>query len=164
MYLARQLWLNRNVNLEGDEAPVGQERDVRRPVHARGLCRGSARHHNLAQIHDFGEAKGTTYFCTEFVDGQNLAELTGQKKRLGAEEAAGYVLQAARGLRYAHDQSLIHRDIKPENLLVTGRGWSRSPTWGLSTRPSSPRPSKRSRSGKAPAPGTSGGTTRSGPI
>ena len=49
-------------------------------------------HDNLAQILDFGESKGTTYFCTEHIEGQNLGELIGQKRRLGAEEAAAYVL------------------------------------------------------------------------
>jgi serine/threonine protein kinase len=32
------------------------------------------------------------------------------------------VLQAARGLKFAHDQGLVHRDIKPENLLLSKHG------------------------------------------
>ena len=52
----------------------------------------------------------------------NLGGLVRQKKRLDVEEAAGYVLQAARGLKFAHDQSMIHRDIKPENLLLNTQG------------------------------------------
>jgi hypothetical protein len=31
------------------------------------------------------------------------------------------IVQAARGLEYAHRQGIVHRDIKPANLLVSGR-------------------------------------------
>jgi hypothetical protein len=36
--------------------------------------------------------------------------------------AAGYVLQAARGLKFAHERGMIHRDIKPENLMFNSEG------------------------------------------
>ena len=36
--------------------------------------------------------------------------------------AAGYILQAARGLKYAHDQGFIHRAIKPGNLMLDAQG------------------------------------------
>ena len=32
------------------------------------------------------------------------------------------ILQAARGLEYAHKQGVIHRDIKPANLLLDKKG------------------------------------------
>ena len=115
------------------------------------MPRLSSRHPNLAAIHDFGEAKGTTYFCTEYVDGETLAELTGQKKRLEAEEAAAYVLQAARGLRYAHDQSMIHRDIKPENLLLNRQGLVKVADLGLVNTPELAEALEAINAGKAPA-------------
>src|SRR5205085_2799317 len=79
-------------------------------------------HHNVVQIYDFGEDAGTNFFSMEFVDGQTLAGLVREKQKLDVEEAVGYVLQAARGLKFAHDQSLIHRDVKPENLLLNRQG------------------------------------------
>jgi serine/threonine protein kinase len=38
------------------------------------------------------------------------------------DQAVEYILQAARGLQYAHEQGIVHRDIKPANLLVDKRG------------------------------------------
>ena len=111
------------------------------------------RHENLAQIVDFGESRGTTYFCTEHIEGQNLGELISQKRRLGAEVAASYVLQAARGLRDAHDQSMIHRDIKPENLWLDPQGLVKVADLGLVNSPELAEVSEAVRTGKALAQG-----------
>lgn len=75
--------------------------------------------------------------------------MTGQKKRLGSEEAAGYVLQAARGLRYARDQGLVHRDIKPENLLVDRQGLVKVADLGLVNTPELAEASEAINAGKA---------------
>src|SRR5207244_415762 len=42
--------------------------------------------------------------------------------KLDPEVAVGYVLQAARGLKFAHDHGMVHRDVKPENLLLNDQG------------------------------------------
>ena len=41
---------------------------------------------------------------------------------LGVQEAAECILQAARGLQYAHGEGIVHRDIKPSNLLLDRKG------------------------------------------
>jgi serine/threonine protein kinase len=135
VYLARRLWQNRDVTLH-----------TMKPLWARNApfvarftreAYGAAQlvHPNLTRIVDLGEAKGTTYVCTEWVDGQDLGAMTAQAKRLEPGEAVTYVLQAARGLKYAHDQSLFHRDIKPENLLVDGCGLVKVANLGLVNTP-----------------------------
>src|SRR5262249_61386041 len=75
-------------------------------------------HHNVVQIYDFGAQDGLHYFSMEFADGRTLGELLKERGRLDTQVAAGYILQAARGLKLAHDRGMIHRDIKPENLLL----------------------------------------------
>jgi serine/threonine protein kinase len=79
-------------------------------------------HHNVVQIYDFGEDKGANYFSMEFVPGQTLGALIRGRGKLDPEVAVGYLLQAARGLKFAHDRGMIHRDIKPENLMLNDQG------------------------------------------
>ncbi len=122
VYLARQVSLNRNVALKVMKPEWARNATFVARFTREAYAAAQLNHHNVVQIYDFGEDGGTAYFSMEFVQGQTLAGLLKQKTRLDVEEAVGYVLQAARGLKYAHDQSMIHRDVKPENLLVNAQG------------------------------------------
>lgn len=122
VYLARQLSLDRDVALkvmkpEWATNPTFVSRFTREAYAAAQLV-----HHNVVQIYDFGQDRGTSYFSMEFVRGRTLSDLIRAQKKLDPEVAVGYVLQAARGLKSAHDQSMIHRDIKPDNLLLNDQG------------------------------------------
>jgi hypothetical protein len=70
----------------------------------------------------------------EFVKGETLADMIRRDGRLQVDDAAGYVLQAARGLQYAHENSIIHRDIKPDNLLLNEQGVLKIADMGLAKR------------------------------
>jgi tRNA A-37 threonylcarbamoyl transferase component Bud32 len=78
-------------------------------------------HPNIVQIYDIGVVNGTHYFSMEYVPGRSLAEMLVAGK-LDPETAVSHVLQAARGLKHAHDRGMIHRDIKPDNLLLSDQG------------------------------------------
>jgi len=51
-----------------------------------------------------------------------LSSLVKKNGPLEIERAVDYVLQAARGLSFAHRKGVVHRDIKPANLLLDGDG------------------------------------------
>jgi serine/threonine protein kinase len=79
-------------------------------------------HPNIVTAHDADEVKDTHFLVMEYVDGQDLSSLVHQQGRLPVEKALNCVLQAARGLDYAHRRGVIHRDIKPSNLLLDRDG------------------------------------------
>jgi serine/threonine protein kinase len=79
-------------------------------------------HPNIVTAYDSGEAGSVKYLVMQFVDGGDLSELVKKQGRLGIEQAVGYVIQAARGLAFAHAEGVIHRDIKPANLLLDKKG------------------------------------------
>ena len=79
-------------------------------------------HPNIVTAYDADEAAGVHFLVMECVEGRDLGSLAGEKTRLPVGTAVDYVVQAARGLEYAHAKSVIHRDIKPSNLLLGADG------------------------------------------
>jgi formylglycine-generating enzyme required for sulfatase activity len=79
-------------------------------------------HPNIVQAHDADEHEGVHYLVMEYVDGKDLAAIINQNGPLSVPEAVECIVQAGRGLQYAHDQGVVHRDIKPANLLLDKKG------------------------------------------
>ena len=79
-------------------------------------------HPNIVAAFDADEAKGTHFLVMEFVDGDDLSQLVKKNGPLPVEMAVQCIIQAARGLEFAHEQGVIHRDIKPANLLIDAKG------------------------------------------
>ena len=79
-------------------------------------------HPNIVIAHDAGEAGGAHFLVTEYVDGGDLSSRVKKDGPLPLGPALDCLLQAARGLQYAHEHGVIHRDIKPANLLLDRQG------------------------------------------
>ena len=75
-------------------------------------------HPNIVTAYDAGEHEGLPYLVMELVQGSDLHSYVQDNGPLRVPDAVHCILEAARGLEYAHQQSVIHRDIKPANLLL----------------------------------------------
>jgi serine/threonine protein kinase/Leucine-rich repeat (LRR) protein len=80
------------------------------------------RHSNIVAADDADEAGGVHFLVMEYVEGSDLSALVKKNGPFPAAKAVNYVLQAARGLEYAHKNHVVHRDIKPANLLLNSEG------------------------------------------
>jgi eukaryotic-like serine/threonine-protein kinase len=78
-------------------------------------------HPNIVQVFDFGFDSGhhQHFIVMEHVPGHSCAELLRDRGHLDLAQALGIVVQACRGLEYAHRNGVVHRDVKPGNLLVS---------------------------------------------
>ncbi|MGA2033283.1 MAG: protein kinase [Thermoguttaceae bacterium] len=79
-------------------------------------------HPNIVTAYDADEHNGVHFLVMEYVEGQDLASIVKQQGPLPVATAVDYIVQAAKGLEYAHGEGVIHRDIKPANLLVDRKG------------------------------------------
>jgi serine/threonine-protein kinase len=68
----------------------------------------------------------------ELVQGISLFELLAIRKQpLPVDLSCDIIIQAARGLHYAHELGLVHRDVKPENMLIRSDGAIKVLDFGL---------------------------------
>jgi serine/threonine protein kinase len=80
------------------------------------------RHPNIVAADDADCANGVHFLVMELVDGLDLKVLVTKNGPYPVERAIDYILQAARGLEYAHKKGVVHRDMKPANLLLGSDG------------------------------------------
>jgi len=79
-------------------------------------------HPNIVQTFDASVQRSVWYLVMECVDGQDLSAIVKQRGPLPVNDATNFILQAARGLAFAHTKGVVHRDIKPANLLLDNEG------------------------------------------
>jgi serine/threonine-protein kinase len=87
-----------------------------------GQAAAALNHPNVVRIYDICSEADTHFMVMEHVKGADLYEIVKDDGPLSPQVAADYVLQAAEGLKHAHEKAMVHRDIKPANLLRTQEG------------------------------------------
>jgi formylglycine-generating enzyme required for sulfatase activity len=79
-------------------------------------------HPNIVTAFDADQSAGVHFLVMQYVEGSDLSALVKKNGPFPVEQAVNCILQAARGLEFAHKKGIIHRDIKPANLLLDSQG------------------------------------------
>lgn len=88
---------------------------------------------HLVSIFDVRKnADGDYFVIMEYVSGPSLRDLLlAEPAGLGAQKAAFFVREIAKGLAYLHDRGIVHRDMKPGNIFYD-EGYVKIGDYGLS--------------------------------
>ncbi len=92
---------------------------------------GKLAHENVVQVYSFHTVGEITFFAMEFVDGENLKQKVNSPLPPSDKQVLRIILEAAKGLRAAHDLGIIHRDIKPENIIISSEGRVKIADFGI---------------------------------
>jgi len=131
VFLAQQLSLDRPVALKIMAKRWASDATFVARFTREAFAAAQLRHPNIVHIHDIGDADGSRFFSMEYVPGRSLADVVRKHGKLDPDTAVGYILQAARGLKHAHERGMIHRDVKPDNLLLDEQGLVKVADLGL---------------------------------
>ena len=97
-----------------------------------GEATASLNHPGIVRVHEAGEAEGDAYVAYELVEGaHDLKAILRGQPRPAPVAVAGWVVEIASALGYAHERGVVHRDLKPENVLVDLEGRLRVVDFGL---------------------------------
>ncbi len=83
----------------------------------------SLKHPNIVETLDVGADGPSLVMVMEHMGGGDMQQkVRTLGKALPIPDACRWIIQAMRGLAFAHAQKVIHRDVKPGNILLTEEG------------------------------------------
>ncbi len=75
-------------------------------------------HEHIVRFFHFGEHERIPFMVIQYIQGQTLDDLLGDKDQLTLEDTIELCTPVAEALDYAHSKQIIHRDIKPANIFI----------------------------------------------
>jgi serine/threonine protein kinase len=130
VYKAEDTRLDRTVALKFLAPHLLESEEHKQRFLREAKAAASLDHPNICLVHEVGESEGRFFLAMGLVDGPEVrARIREQPLKL--DEALDIAIQAAEGLRAAHQKGIVHRDIKSSNLMLTSTGQVKIMDFGL---------------------------------
>jgi serine/threonine protein kinase len=82
----------------------------------------SLNHPNIVTVFDVGSLGQVHYMAMEFLEGEDLQQLTKKQGKLQTGDIVKWISPIAEALAYIHKKGLMHRDVKSPNIFITKSG------------------------------------------
>jgi len=130
VYKAQDTNLDRTVALKFLASHLLESDEHKQRFLREAKAAASLDHPNICMVHEVGEADGHVFLAMGYVDGPEVRAKI-KERPLKLEQALDIAIQAAEGLRAAHQKGIVHRDIKSSNLMLTSAGQVKIMDFGL---------------------------------
>ena len=131
VYKATDPRLDRLVAIKMMTVGYAEDPELLKRFYREAQSTASLQHPNIVTVYDTGDQDGSPYLVMEFLEGESLDSIVTSRRLLSAAEKVHYVIEACRGLSYAHGRGIVHRDIKPGNIMVLKDGSAKLVDFGI---------------------------------
>lgn len=131
VYKAVDTSLDRHVALKVLRKDHSENEGLILQLETEAAITASIGHPNVVRVYTTGYDRGRFFIAMELVEKGTLDDLIRIQGNLAELQALNVGLDAAQGLRAAHQHGLIHRDIKPGNILFDDNRTGKIVDFGL---------------------------------